>query len=306
MPWHVAHQHRLLSALPEFEFYYLIQHTRRWDDRARPLPNNVKWVTCFEEGKYDLAILHVDQQCLLPKLGKSILFREVYEQVKGKLPVIVINHGTPVYPEMFRQMCVKDGYNDTEEDAQKWAAEKMKKLLEGVDEMVVNSYEAQKMWGWGKAIIHGYEPNDWYVLRKEPRVVTFISPAGLGEKYYGRRLFRNTIDTLYQKYGIKLTWIGQSVFFRNWEEYTRTEAMLSGCCVVTTPYQDADKFIKDGVNGFLCKENPEDAAKKIADCIFNYQRSVKIGKEARKTAIKLFNIKRYRQEWLELISSILK
>jgi len=289
------------------------------------MSEHLNWVTHFEEGKYDLAILHVDQQCLLENLGKSKVFRQVYSVVKGKVPVIVINHGTPVYPEMFIQLAQMDGYRVTEEAAEEWARVKMRKLLDGVDEMVVNSHEAQKMWGWGQTIIHGLDPNEWWDLRKEPRVVTFISPAGIGDKYYGRRLFSDTRVLLKEEYGVESLWIGQDVFIRDWDDYrtfigkslvyfnptigspmprSRSEAMMSGCCVVTTPYQDADTFIQDGVNGFLCKNNPEDAAKKIADMIFNYQEAIKIGKKGRETAIKLFNKERYQREWLELISKV--
>lgn len=327
LPWHVAHQHRLLTALPEIQFDYLRQHTRKWDDRIRPLPENVKWVNYFDKNEnYDLAILHVDQQCLLPKLGKSKLFEELFAQVNGKVPIIVINHGTPMYPEMFRQMAAIDKFSDTEDGAEQWAKSKMKDLLNGVSEMVVNSKEAAKMWGWGIPIIHGYDPDEWFSLRKEPRVATCISPAGIGEKYYGRKLFRATRDVLKSDHGIELIWLGDDIKFIDWDDYktflgktlvyfnptlgspmpgTRTEAMLSGSCVVTTPYQDASDFIEDGVNGFICKENPHDAAAKIAHCIFNYKEAVEIGENGRQTAIKLFNKKRYREEWLQLISKVL-
>lgn len=324
VPWHVAHQYSLLQL--DFDWHYLIQHTRKWDNRARPLPEKVKWVTHFEEGKYDLAILHVDQQCLLPRLGKTILFKELYNQVKGKVPVIVVNHGTTVYPENFTQQAAKEGYRQTEEAGEEWAKHKMKKMLEGVDAMVVNSHKAREMWGWGKTIIHGMDPKNWWNLKKEPRVVTFISPAGMGEKYYGRRLFRETRETLKEKYGISLVWIGQDFRATSWDEYrdflgkslvyfnptlgspmprTRTEAMLSGCAIVTTPNQDADMFIKDGENGILCKNNPVDAASKIADLIFNYKKAVLIGERGRRTAVRLFNIERFKKEWLDLISEVL-
>lgn len=87
---------------------------------------------------------------------------------------------------------------------------------------------------------------------------------------------------------------------------TRTEAILSGVCIVTTKYQDADTFIEDGVNGFLCKRNPEDAAKKIADMIFDYKKAVEIGQRGKETAMKLFSKERYQREWLSLVERVLK
>jgi hypothetical protein len=326
LPWHVANQFEMLK-LP-FEWHYLIQHTRKWSNEARPLPEHVKWVTHFDEDEhYDLAILHIDQQCLLDDLGKSKLFKDVYSVVKGKVPVIVVNHGTPVYPERFMQMAEEEYKRPvTEKEGEEWCVKKINELLDGVSEVVVNSHQAQKMWGRGVAIIHGMDANEWFDLPKEPRVATFISPSGIGNKYYGRTLFEETRDVLKTKYGIELVWIGQEASFKSWTEYrnfigktlvyfnptlespmprSRTEAMLSGCCVVTTKYHDADSFIKHGVNGFICKENPEDAAKIIADLIFNYKKAVAIGQEGKKTAQELFNGERFRADWINVIEKVL-
>ena len=79
----------------------------------------------------------------------------------------------------------------------------------------------------------------------------------------------------------------------------------SGCCVVTTKYHDADRFIKDGVNGFLIKNNPEDAAKRLAWCMEHYRECVEIGKRGRETAIEKFHISRFKRQWMELIRDVL-
>ena len=325
-PWHVAHQYELLK-IP-FEWNYLIQHTRTWGSYARPLPEHVKWVPYFEEGKYDFALLHIDQQCINEGIayGKTILFREIKKQVIGKIPIIVINHGTTVYPEMFITYASEEGYKETEEAGEEWARKKMKKKMEGINTMVVNSHQAKEMWGFGYPIIHGFDEEEWFDLKKEPRVVTFISPAGMGEKYYGRKLFRETRTILKEKYGIELVWIGYDKHCRDWDDYrtfigkslvyfnptlgspmprTRSEAMMSGCCVVTTRHQGADKFIKDGVNGFLVDDNPGHAAKIISERIFDYKGSVKIGQEGKKTAIEVFNGNRFRNDWLKLVGKVL-
>lgn len=326
LPWHCAHQYELLK-LP-FNWYYLINHTRQWSDQARPLNDKVKWVLHYEPGKYDLALLHVDQQCLLPEFGKTKLFKEVKSQIKD-IPIIVINHGTPVYPERFMIQAEMAGYKPTEKEGEKWAVKEMAKLLEGVSKIVCNSYEAKKMWGfgdWSQVILHGIDPEEWWDLTKEPRIVTFISPSGIGDKYYGRRLFADTRTTLREKYGIELVLIASDKHCSNWDDYrsfigkslvyfnptfgspnprTRLEAMMSGCCVVTTKHQDADKWFKDSVNGFLVNDNPEEAAKVLAERIFDYKGSVKVGQEGKKTAIKLFNGDRFRSDWIRLIEGVL-
>ena len=326
LPWHVSNQYEMLKL--SFEWHYLIQHTRKWSDTARPLPDHVKWELYYEPGKYDLAILHVDQQCISPKIafGKSTVFREIRAQIHD-IPIIVVNHGTPVYPEVFIQMAAEEGYRETEEAGEEWGKKKMKELLKGIDAIVVNSHEAQRQWGFGEAIIHGLDKDEWYDLPKEPRAITVISPAGMGEKYYGRTFFRQTRDVLKEKYGFDISWVGENGNFApNWHTYreyigkslvyfnptigspmprSRTVAMISGACVVTTKFHDADTFIKNGENGFICKLNPQDAADKIAWCLTHYKESVAIGKKGRETAIKLFDKKRFQRDWINLVERVL-
>jgi len=305
----VAHQYELLK-IKGIEWTYCANHIRTWSDYARPQPEHLKWVAYYEPGKYDLALLHIDQQCVLDELGKSQLYRDLRKIIKD-IPIIVINHGTPCYPEMIEwEECKKQ----------------MRKLVGDVP-MVVNSHQAKEDWGWGIPIIHGIDSSEWKDEIKEPRCVTFVSQAGIGTKYYGRSMLSNTKRILKDDYGIQHIWIGSSEYIPHGiEEYknfigrslvyfnptygspmprSRTEAMLSGSCIVTTRHHDADSFIEDGVNGYICKDNPEDAAKIIADCIKNYKKTVKIGQEGKKTAMKLFSPERFQKNWLDLIHQVL-
>lgn len=311
-----------------FEWHYLIQHTREWNESTRPLPSHVKWETYYEPGKYDFALLHVDQQSLSPKIayGKYHVFNDMKEQIKD-IPIIVVNHGTTVYPELFMMMAEAEGFRASEKAGEQWAAEKMKKMLEGVAEMVVNSHKAREMWGWGKTIVHGLDEEEWFDLPKEPRVVTMISAAGMGEKYYGRRFYNEVRDLVKEKSGIEPFWIGEKgKFAPNWNYYkryigsslvyfnptigspmprSRTEAMMSGACVVTTGFQDADMFIEHGKNGLLVKLNPGDAADKIIWCMEHYKDAVAIGQRGRETARKIFSGERFRNEWVDLVGKVL-
>lgn len=323
LPWHVAHQYELLK-LP-FDFTYLIQHTRAWANQARPMPEKLMWKPYYEKGKYDLAILHVDQQCLIPKLGKTQVFKEMKAQIDD-IPIIVINHGTPMYPEKFIEYAENDGYDASKEGSEQWAKDKMQELLKGCT-VIVNSKTAAKQWGFGKTIIHGLDENEWWDLPKEPRVVTFISPSGIGNQYYGRNLFQETRELLTNKYGIEMVWIGTDKQCTSWDDYrdflgrsliyfnptlgspmprSRTEAMFSGCCVVTTKHHDAETFIKNGVNGFLVNENPEEAASTIAKIYHDYKLAIKVGQAGKQTAKELFSGDRFRNDWINLIDKVLK
>ena len=277
VPWHIAHQYELYK-LPNTEWYHVINSVRKWHERGksfRPVPDNLHQVPFFEEGKYDLALLHIDQQCIDESFGKSRLYKEFNEAIKG-IPKIVLNHATPYYPEKYSESFVKM---------------KMKMLI-GDNHMICNSHRAQEMWGdmgaTTRTIIHGLDPTEWWDLPKEPRSITMLSPAGL-DRYYNRRLLIAVKERLKQRglshYQITVDWVARD--FDDYRDYvgrsliyfnptlespmprSRTEAMLSGCCVLTLPNHGAEKFIEQGVNGFIVPDNPNHIADLIEELINN-------------------------------------
>lgn len=320
-PWHIANQYELYK-LPQTQWHLIINNIRRWDKNGksyRPVPTNVTQVAYYEPGKYDLAILHVDQQCIDEGLGKSKLYRQLNEQVKD-VPKIVINHGTPYWPEKYRK---EDGSNDDN-----WIKMKMKMLI-GNNHMVVNSHKALEMWGpMGKttrAIIHGLDPSEWWDLAKEPRVITMLSPAGL-DRYYNRKLLELVKERLREKGiphdQITVDWhaddfddyrefVGRSLIYFNPTlespmPRSRTEAMLSGCCIVTLANHGAEKFIKQGENGFLVPNNPEKVVDLIVELYFNhYKRCIEIGKKGKETAMIEFGKDRFQKDWMKTINEVL-
>jgi glycosyltransferase involved in cell wall biosynthesis len=85
----------------------------------------------------------------------------------------------------------------------------------------------------------------------------------------------------------------------------RTEAMLSGCCVLTTPHQDADMFIENGVNGFLVPRDPVAVADLIEDLLDHPDRAVAVGQAGKRTAIQLFQWERYAREWADYLGFVI-
>lgn len=327
-PWHSAHNHDLCMALePYADFDMLVNYTRRWDEKNRDIPPNVSWVTHFEKGKYDFAILHLDQQCSNINLNKTMLtlhMKQAIKEIEPDLQIVYINHGTPVYPELF-----PDGTKDNN-----FISEQLKKeILEivGDDLMIVNSHQSVSDWGKGTAIIHGLSADEWIDNPdKEPRSCTFVSQAGIGDRYYNRSFLISVMDYLREKHGIAHQWINTPNCFnakgiKDYKEFigkslvyfnptyaspmprSRTEAMLSGCCVVTTPSHDADQFILDGVNGFLVPhDSVEYTGELIARLIGNYKLAKEIGHNGKQTAKEIFTRERYQKDWLNFIEKELK
>ena len=83
--------------------------------------------------------------------------------------------------------------------------------------------------------------------------------------------------------------------------------MLSGCCVVQVENaHDIERFAIPNKNMIIVPNDPEKIAKKLSKLINNYYDTcIHIGQEGKKTAIKTFSRDRYRQDWLNLIRSII-
>ena len=315
-PWHLAHQYEL-SKIPFSDWSRLIQYKRPYSKFARGDFMAGKWVDHYEPGKYDIAVLHLDQQCIEDELwlrGKGSLYRDLNQVIKD-IPKIVIMHGTTYYPEKFSKDQIVD---------------RVKEIV-GDNTMVTNSFQCAKDFGFGNPIIHGLDPAEWKDLPKEARVVTMISPGGL-DKYYDRQ-FLDAIREELEARDITHCHITVDWQAKDWEDYqnflgrsliyinpckdspmprSRTEAMLSGCCVLTTPWQDAGDFIKHGENGYIIGDektgvprNPAAVADLVESLLNNYKLAVKIGQEGKKTALERFSVNNYHKQWKDLIEKVL-
>jgi len=305
VPWHVAHQYELAKIFKQYDL--LVNMERTWGEKSRPMPENMNWVVDYKPGKYDLAILHVDQQAVLPRNRKGQLFRSIRDLITD-IPVVVINHMTPFDDHLEQDELIF----------------KMKQMV-GDLPMITNSKQAAEQWGWGTPIIHGMDPDEWTSdLPKEPRAVCFISKAGMN-KAYRRELLEQTIEILEER-GINLVWIGvnKKLQSNNFDQYrdllgrsliyfnptwqspmprSRTEAMFSGCCIISTRHHDWSDYIEDGVNGFIVKDNPHSAADLITRLLTtDYKEALEVGRRGRETAIKEFHIDRWKADWSKFLS----
>lgn len=324
---HLSHQYEMLKVAEDYpvEFTYLENNVRRWSQWSpRPMPKHLKWATEYEPGKYDVAILHIDQQAADPDIGKGQLYRQLNEVIKD-IPKIVINHGTPMWDEQYTEDIVINGGKFQRRDGKPKVIDGIKKII-GDNFMVVNSYSAVKRWGWGYPVIHGIDPKEWWDLPKEPRTIVQLSPAGL-DKYYNRQLLTHIKVRSHEKTGQQIVHIGTSDFTPDsWDEQrnflgrsliyvgqtldspmprSRTEAMLSGCCILTSKYHEADKFIQHGVNGFIMPDNPLSYAETIYQLMnYNYREAVEIGQRGKETAIKYFSPERYQADIYKVIKGV--
>lgn len=325
---HIMHQTRLVNALKdEAEFYICYNSWRQWQDprflRARPIPENIKFVTHYEPNTYDFAILHCDQQLCNPQiLGKAMVYDEFNALIQD-IPKVVINHGSPVYPEFLRVDEMTD--EDAENEAKKIIKDKI-----GSNLMIVNSHQAAKEWGWGYPIVHGYNPDDFWDLEKEPRIFSALSPGGL-DAYYNRDCMNEVSKLLEEQTGQMIYWakvncLGEATNFDDYRTFlgksliyfdpsfrtpmngARTEAMLSGACIVQVEgAHDLERFAKHNENMVIVPNNPKEIVKTLFDLLENRPEDAKrIGQAGKETAKQLFSQENYKKQWLDFIHNELK
>ena len=328
---HVGNEYEVLKLAKKYpvKFHYLETNVRRWSRySARPepttwlTPDEFEWVTHYEPGKYDLAILRLDQQCADPLIGKGQIYRQLNEVIQD-IPKIVVNHGTPMWDERFTEdLVINGGTVQTTRGPREIGG--IKRMV-GDNFMIVNSYQSVERWGWGYPIIHGMDPEEWWDLPKEPRVVISLSPGGL-DKYYNRSLLTAIKGAVKERSGLDLVHVTVNYLCKDWEDYrdfigrsliyvnptkdspmprSRTEAMLSGCCILSSRYHGAEEFIEHGNNGFIVPDNPLSYAEAIHyllnDC---YKDAIQIGQRGKQKAQKLFSLDRFLDDFWFVIREV--
>jgi glycosyltransferase involved in cell wall biosynthesis len=306
--WHQGHSYRL-HALPA-EFTYVDVSNRQWTLGQRPMPPNFRGIISPEEvvlADYDLALLHLDQWCDERFNLRATPYR-LMKQITEGIPQVVIMHGIPDYERNRLQVL----------------------NLIGDLPVVCNSFQAAREWDSGdgridrygclqfRTIIHGYDVDEFYNMALEGRevnVITVCSGGYTSRKYHGIPLLERLMRD------IPLTWYGPSGnadWLPNYDAYrdmlatsliyfsptrrapmpgARTEAMLSGCCIVTVPGHDARKFITHEKTGFLVRTY-EEARDTLAMLLRDPQRAWDVGRAGREVARALFHKGRFAHNWL--------
>lgn len=328
---HIGHQFEMLKLMDRYpvEFFFLRNNVRKWEELPeaqnmhRPMHPKLQWVSYYEPGKYDVAILHSDQQNVNPDIGKGHLYKQLNELIQD-IPKIVIQHGCPDYMEMYDEDFVINGGTVNKQDGSQQYIPGMKELI-GDNFMVVNSYESVNRWGWGYPVIHGMDPDEWWDIPKEPRVIVQLSPGGM-DHYNNRELLSHIKARVKDRVGMDLIHTNVTLIPRNWDEQrwilggsllavtqtrdspmprSRTEAMLSGCCVLSSSHHNADEFITSGVNGFIVPDNPLSYADAIDKLInTNYRDAIDLGQKGKETAQELFHIDKYLPDIWKVIEGV--
>lgn len=340
--WHTTHQYELFK-LPH-DFYLVkgigLPFTDTWDFERRPFPRNARFIRPDDvrEQDFDLAIVPFDENVLSPGNSNGVLspgwgdcFRWFLKNVS--LPKIGICHGTPQFYGQYDPGYAKNDLLKTNEAERLRLVEATKNFL-----VVCNSYQAQREWGFhsSQVIWHGMDPQEFRPRPVDAQGVLSLNPNALkGRPFYNgytvyQKIIQNLPENLHPK-GISparplhcrengnvyaqakycnyidvlrshLVYLNPTL--RSPMPRTRTEAMLCGLIGISMRNHDVDMFIENEKNGFF-GESAEELCAYIAFCHNNPAAAKHIGKASRLTAMKIFSLNRYHNEWEKILSGTL-
>jgi len=302
-----------LHALPAV-FGYLIVRPLVWNLAQRPIPENFLGAVTPEDMRvedWDVALLHLDQWCDGRNNLRALPYR-ITNLVAQEMPRIVIMHGTP----------------DDEENRQA--------ILQLIGDLpvVCNSYQAAGEWDGGegrhdrygleqfRVIIHGYDVDEFWSEPLEGRrqeAITICSGGTISREYHGIPLVERLMRD------VEIAWYGprgNQDWLPNYRAYremlassliyfsptrrapmpgARTEAMLSGCCVVTVPGNDVERF--HGRTGFVVRTY-EQARDTLRALLRDPGLAWEVGQKGREVAREMFGRERFVGEWMRVLGEL--
>lgn len=307
--WHIAHAYRLHALPAQFDYYPV--GTRTWDADIRPVPAN--WGGFVAEpdlSSYDVLLSHMDNWCDRAELrGTPFRLMNLLALDAPQAARICIMHGAP------------DDWQNRD---------RIRRMLDlapgGSPFLVCNSQQAYREWGLGPArsrpILHGYAVDEFWSSKERKQWAATVCSAGeISRAYHGVPLLERV------RRDVPVIWVGYEgdiPYFPTYQEYraflaesliyvhtgqaspmpgARTEAMLSGCCVVTTSNHDAACYITHGETGFLC-----DTAAEMIDILrmllADPRRAYRVGQRGREAARAFFHQDRFVADWMKLLGDL--
>ena len=191
---------------------------------------------------------------------------------------------------------------------------------------MVNSHQAYDEWGLGpersRAIIHGYDVDEfWSEKRRQCWAFTVCSAGNISRTYHGVPMLeavRKRTPVLWVGYNGDLPYFNSYQLYREFLATSliyvhcgqrspmpgaRTEAQLSGCCVVTTSNHGASDFITHGETGYLC-DSVAEMVETLEMLRADPRQAYQVGKRGRELARSWFHKDRFVEDWIDLLTDL--
>lgn len=313
------------------------RHGGQWAYDQRPLPRNVRLapLEAIKPDEYDLAILPFDEHVLQPETRKAPAdwgnaFFTMLEVAKD-IPRVALCHGTP--PRAAGDSADADRAMG---EVIPGSREALRNLL-GDIHVVCASHQAQREWGFARSSViwHGFWPVEFPPGKHGRSGLTLPRQAFEDDPLvHGEAVRRRVAELLGQKPVLEYaapppphpgytagTQERAMAQFQNVVEYLgdfalyfnptrhcpmprlRGEAMMTGTIPVSLRNHDVDMFIQNGVNGFY-GDSAEELAEQMQWLLEHEKERREISRQARLTAMDVFNIDRHLAAWNELLKQV--
>ena len=289
-------------------FYaYTGEGIRDWNTNYAPIPDNY---CILDKGLGGKQIpLHLDIDLII---SQNIVAH--YDLAQGisqylNIPIINIHHTLPPpawKKEELQSLSSKVGVFDvyiTDHNLKVWNInpKNSKVIYHGIDSNFWKPAKKTKRGSYALSVVNDWINRDWccgYNLWKETTAGIPIKAIG---DTPGLSQPASSLEDLRDNYNSCGLFVNTSTYSPI--PMSLLEAMSCGCAVVSTATCAIPEIIENGVNGFVTN-NISEMKEYISAILKDEKLRDSLGKEARKTILNKFSIKRFADEWNEIFYKV--
>ena len=304
-------------------------YATEWDNGHAPRPHNVTYtrLEAIDPDAYDFAIIPFDERMLVP--GQAYESLKSILELTRTLPRVALCHDMPLNHAA--------ALRDRDATSPKEKRNALDAILQGTH-VVHASHEGKRRWAFADSSVlwQGFSPQEYPKGTHARQCLTFSQKDFASEADKGpREILLGITEKLAEgcmvecmeppmphpdykagtrewgvaKHEWRTDYVGSFLMqitpFRTPAmPRLRSEAMLTGVIPVTLQNADTDKFIRNGVNGFS-GDSAEELAEYMCWLLRNEKQREEISRNARLTAMDIFNIDRFVSRWTRLLLKLL-
>ena len=289
-------------------FYaYTAEGVRDWNTNYAPIPDNYSILDKGLGGKQ--IPLHLDIDLII---SQNILVH--YDLAQGisqylDIPVINIHHTLPPpawKKEELKFLSSKAGAFDvyiTDHNRKVWDInpDNSKVIYHGIDSGFWKPAKKTKRGSYALSVVNDWINRDWCCgYRVWEEATEGIPTKAIGDTP-GLSQPADSLEDLRNNYNSCGLFVNTSTYSP--VPMSLLEAMSCGCAVVSTATCAIPEIIENGVNGFATNDISE-MKEYISAILKDDELRDSLGKEARKTILNKFSIKRFADEWNEVFYGV--
>lgn len=289
---HESYQYELAKTGHNFFHMKSEERPNGWNDNVRPKPRNIFEVNSSDINLKDFDVLLTQSQ------GQNLKFRG-----NNSIKKINLEHTYPMNDNLKIDVDANIKVYITESSKKMWRDPSGLVIRHGIDpnEWKTCDYSLNSV----LTTVHAFQQRDWacgYNLYMQ-------SVLGIDNKIFGseneiigaeQTLSYDHLRDIKSRYAIYL-----NTSLRSPVPFALLEAMAAGMIVVSTPTCEIPFYIKNGSNGFLCKD-AKSFNLLLKDILKDKKKYIRLGKQAKSSIRNTASIDLFLNKWNKTFKDILK